>query len=234
MKYALEVYSLTKKIKDKNILTNISFKIKNNTIFGIVGPNGSGKTTLIRIITGLYKSSRGFYKINGITYDNKNIDGILKNISWLIESPKFYENLTGKQNLELIDKLYNNNLDLKKIIEDYNMKGFINKKVKYYSLGMKQKLALSSILCSNSKLIILDEPTNGYDPYEILKFKKQIKDLKNTTVIICTHDLSLIESLCDEVMFLKNGRIIDIKKKPFQSIKELEKMFLDDKSFGEI
>lgn len=222
---ALEIYSLSKEVKNKKILTNISFKVKENEIFGIVGPNGSGKTTLLRIITGLYKSSRGFYKVNGIIFNN-NVDKILENVSALIESPKFYDNLSGYENLKLSNTLDNKKIDKEKFIEKYNMKNYIDKKVKNYSLGMKQKLAISNVLNSNSKLVILDEPTNGYDPYEIINFKKQIKELNDTTVIICTHDLNLIESLCDEVLFIKNGRIIDIKSAPFESVYDLEKMFL--------
>lgn len=227
MTNALEVYSLSKEVKNKKILTNISFKVKENEIFGIVGPNGSGKTTLLRIITGLYKASRGFYKVNGIIFNN-NVDKVLENVSALIESPKFYDNLSGYENLKLSNILDNKKIDKEKFVEKYNMKNYIDKKVKNSSLGMKQKLAISSVLNNDSKLIILDEPTNGYDPYEIINFKKQIKELCNSTVIICTHDLNLIESLCDEVLFIKNGRIIDIKSAPFQSVNELEKMFLEN------
>lgn len=229
--YALEVYSLSKIIKKRYILSNVSFKVKKNIIFGIVGPNGSGKTTLLRIITGLYKSNRGFYRVDGVTFNN-NLDEILKNISCLIESPKFYDNLSGKENIKLLKLLSGDNIDINKIIKENNLEKYINKKVKNYSLGMKQKLYVSEVISKDSKLIILDEPTNGYDPYEIMKFKEKIKSLKNKTIIICTHDLNLIESLCDEVLFMKNGRIIDILSAPFKNVTDLEKIFLEKQNSG--
>lgn len=212
--YVLEVYNLTKKVKDKIILNSVGFKIKRNIIYGIVGPNGSGKTTLLRILTGLYKETYGFFKINE------------DNISTLIESPKFYDNLTGRDNLELINILYNKRFNIEEIINKLNIKSFIDKKVKTYSLGMKQKLAVASYLLNNPKLLILDEPTNGFDPGEVIRFKELIKSL-NISVIICSHDLSLITSISDEVLFMKNGRVIDIKYSPYES--NLEYLFKEDK-----
>lgn len=227
MENAIEVYNLNKKIKNKFILNNINFKIKKNIVFGIVGPNGSGKTTLLRILMDLYKPSSGFFKFNQIIYSgNKEI---YKSISSLIESPKFYDNFSGKENLELYNILYNNKIDINNLIDSMNLNEFINKKVKTYSLGMRQKLALALNILNKPEILILDEPTNGFDPGEVIKFKELIKSLRNVTVIICTHDLSLIYSLCNEVLFIKNGRIIENKNAPFENIEVLEKLFVEVK-----
>lgn len=224
MKYSLEVYNLSKKIKNKYILNTIGFKVRKDSIYGIVGSNGSGKTTLLRIITGLYKQSTGFIKINNIVFENNN-EKVFNKVAALIESPKFYENLTGRENLELVNILYENKYNVQNIIDKMDISSYIDKKVKNMSLGMKQKIAIASLLLIEPQILILDEPTNGFDPGEVIKFIKLIKSLKNTTVIICTHDLNIIESVCDEVLFLKNGRLIDIKKGPFTDKKELEMLF---------
>lgn len=224
MKYSLEIYNVHKKIKDKFILNNINFNVKKNIIFGIVGPNGSGKTTLLKILTGLYKPTMGFIKINETIYSNNNKELFYK-LSALIESPKFYDNLTGKANLKLFNILYKNKFNINELINNMNLSDFINKKVKTYSLGMKQKLAIALCLLNKPKILILDEPTNGFDPNEVINFKNMLKSLKNTTIIICTHDLDLIYSLCHEVLFIKSGRIIDKMTAPFESRKTLEKLF---------
>lgn len=216
----IEIYNITKTIKKRKILNNVGFKIKKNSIFGIVGPNGSGKTTLLRILMGLYTPTIGFFKLKGICNKDKlNYD----DVSALIENPKFYEYLTGRENLRLINILHNNEYDINKIIEKLNLSSFIDKKVKTYSLGMKQKLSIAICLINKPKILILDEPTNGFDPGEVIKFKKLVKELTNITIIICTHDLNIISSLCDEVLFIKQGRVVDIKKKPFE--KELVNLF---------
>lgn len=230
MKYSLEIYNLSKKIKGKHILNTMGFKIRKDSIYGIVGPNGSGKTTLLRIITGLYKPTTGFIKINNIVFEKNNNDKVFDKVSALIESPKFYESLTGRENLELINTLYKNKFNIDKICNQLGLNNFIDKKVKNLSLGMKQKLSIASLLLTNPEILILDEPTNGYDPGEVIKFIRLIKGLKNTTVIICTHDLSLVENLCDEVLFIKSGRIIDIKKSPFTGKKDLEELFVEKKA----
>ena len=182
------------------VLHDINISIESGVILGLVGPNGSGKTTIMKLLSKL------IYPTKGIVFYSQTY-------SALIETPSLYENLSGKENLEYFASLENiNNYDIDKIIDCLNMSNFINKQVKKYSLGMKQKLGIALTLLGNPKLIILDEPLNGLDPLSIKEIKdtlKKIKKLRKISILISSHMLKDLNELCDRVIFIKDGKIVE-------------------------
>ncbi len=211
--YSIIVENLTKVINNKKIIDNISFNIRKGHIVGLVGPNGAGKSTLLKIMTGLCKIDTGNVYYNGISLKD-NFEQAIKNVGCIIENPDMYKNLSGKDNLELFRLMFKNvsEKNLKDIVSLVNLEKDIGKKFKTYSLGMKERLGIAASLLGNPNILILDEPTNGLDPIGIKKLRNIIKSLKGVTVLISSHLLSEIENICDEVIFINNGKIIERKE----------------------
>lgn len=217
MKKVLEVYNIEVKLGKQTILKTVSFDIEEGKIVGLVGPNGAGKSTTMKTIVGFIFPERGKVLING--YDvYRGKEKALAGVDALIENPAFYENISGFDNLKLWKDF--KKVTREQIIENAMMCGLtseqLKKKVKKYSTGLKQRLALTKVLLGNPKFVILDEPTNGLDPTGKIEFKeiiKKVKKEKGTTFLISSHLLDELEDLCDKFVFINNGKII----------KELEK-----------
>lgn len=163
-------------------------------------------------MTGLYKPDYGDTLYYGISLKN-NYEKAIENVGCIIENPEMYKELTGIQNLEVFKSMFKN-IDesiVKEIVRIVNVEKSLGKKFKTYSLGMKERLGLAGALINSPKILILDEPTNGLDPFGVRELRSFIKNLKNTTTILSSHALSEIEALCDEVLFIKNGEIISRK-----------------------
>lgn len=209
----LSVSNLNKSYS-KKVLDNLNFTINKGEVVGLVGPNGAGKTTLMRILCLLSKADSGEVKLCGISNNNKkDREKYLSNLSAIIETPALYENLSGYDNIDLIRRINNLSKErMNEMIEFINIGDMIKHKVKQYSLGMKQRLALGISLLNSPNLLILDEPTNGLDYDGIIEFRKLISEIvsKNqVSVIISSHILSEIEKLCQRILFLKEGKLID-------------------------
>lgn len=208
----LETNNLYKEIGRKKIINDVSFNIKKGEIVGLLGPNGAGKTTIMKMILGLTNFSKG-----EIIYDGNNIQsdkGYLKTIGAIIETPKFYPFLTGIENLKYLTTLYKNvdKIQFKKMIKLMDLEHAINKKVKHYSLGMKQRLGLVQALIHEPNLLILDEPLNGLDPYGIKDFRDYLKCItkeSDAAILISSHLITEMEMLCDKIIFLKDGSVIE-------------------------
>lgn len=206
----LKCKNLSKKIDKKEILKNINIEINEGDVIGLIGPNGSGKTTLIKCLVGLQKSN-GIIKING--FDLKNdFEAFIGRVGAIVENPDFYNYMTGLDNLKLKSRLYS--ISNKKVLELVKLVGLennINNKVSTYSLGMKMRLAICYALINNPNIIILDEPTNGLDPEGILLLKNIIKKLSKmkVSILISSHLLSQIESMCNKIIIIKSGEIIE-------------------------
>ena len=213
MEKAIKVKNVSKTIKGIKILKNISFEIDSNTIVGLVGPNGAGKSTLLKIMTGLYKQDEGTIEYYGIDL-NTNYEKAISLVGSIIENPSMYKNLTGMENLKLFKNMFKNVSEDKiiNIARLVNIEKSLGKKFKTYSLGMKERLGVASTMLNDPKILILDEPTNGLDPVGIKELRILLKSMKNTTILISSHLLSEIENLCDEVIFIKEGKIIEKKK----------------------
>ena len=208
----LEIQNLSKSFGKRKILHNIDLKLYEGDIVGLIGPNGAGKTTLIKCITSLYKMDKGSIKV--CSFDiKKELEEALSKIGSIIEKPDMYDNLTGMQNIEIIKMLNNikDNNYIEEMIDFVKLKDRINDRVSKYSLGMKQRLALLCALIKRPKLLILDEPTNGLDPKGIKELREMIKKISNEdniSVLISSHILKEVESICDRIIIIKDGEIV--------------------------
>ncbi len=197
----------------KKDIENLELKVPKGSIYGFLGPNGSGKSTTIRLLLGLLKKSSGTVVLFGETFNGKNRLDILDKIGALIENPSLYDHLNAIENLRIAAN-YRQNISpsrIHEVLEIVNLMHAKNKKIKEYSLGMKQRLGLAISLLSNPKLIILDEPTNGLDPKGIIEMRTLIKDLNKkygTTIFISSHLLSEIEKTCTHVGIIRNGKML--------------------------
>lgn len=212
MEEILKVAAVSKKYGKQFALANVTFDLQEGEILGLVGPNGAGKTTIMRVIVGLIRKFDGKIICN---VDRKSIGKSEKLFGCMIETPKFYPYMSGYQNLKFFASLIGK-IDMKNINEIIELTGLtsaIKKKVKTYSLGMKQRLGLAQALIGNPKFLILDEPMNGLDPNgvsEIRSYLKKIASEKKISILISTHTLSEIEKICSRAVVLKKGSVVEI------------------------
>lgn len=219
-------------IKTRKDIENLELKVPKGSIYGFLGPNGSGKSTTIRLLLGLLKKQSGTVALFGESFNSKTRLKSLDKIGALIENPSLYEHLNAVDNLKIAAN-YRQGIPLERIHEVLNIVKLSHakkKKIKAYSLGMKQRLGLAISLLSNPELIILDEPTNGLDPKGIIEMRELIKELNEKsgiTIFISSHLLSEIEKTCTHVGIIRNGKML------FQdTVKELksskgQKMMVD-------
>lgn len=208
----LEVKGLSKSFGKKKVIENINFEIYSGDIVGLIGPNGSGKTTIMKCILSLYRRVQGKVEICG--YDTRyNLEDALLNVGSVIENPDFYENISGLKNLLISARLYKMKDFgyIRNVINEVNLTDSINKIVKKYSLGMKQRLGIANALINKPKLLILDEPTNGLDPMGVKSLRELLISLSRNSkvgILISSHNLAEIESICDRVLIINEGVII--------------------------
>lgn len=207
----VKVKNITKEVSKIKILDNVSFEIEEGEILGLIGPSGSGKSTFIKSIIGMEKITSGEVFILGNKIPNRNI---LQSIGYMAQSDALYEDLTGKENLEFFAEIFSiNKYEINKRIEYVsnlvNMQNDLNKKVKYYSGGMKRRLSLAISLIQDPKILILDEPTVGIDPKLRLSIWNELNKLKlnGKSIIITTHVMDEAQR-CDKLALIRNGKII--------------------------
>lgn len=210
-KYIVETQNLQKSFKDYNAVKGIDLKVEEGIVYGFLGPNGAGKSTSIRMLLGLIKPTEGQVKIFGKDI-RSNREEILRDVGSLVESPAYYGHLTAYENLDITRNILNiKKEEIDNVLEFVKLTEVKNKKVKEFSLGMKQRLGIANALLGNPKLIILDEPTNGLDPSGIQEIRELIKILpkeKGITVIVSSHILSEIELMADKVGIIKKGELL--------------------------
>ena len=191
---------------------DLDIRVKEGDIYGFLGPNGAGKSTTMKMLLGLVKPTSGTIEIMGKLFNEKNRKGILQSVGSLIETPSYYGHLTGHENMELIRRLLDlpqKNID--EAIHIVRLENQMNKKVKNYSLGMKQRLGIAMALAREPKLLILDEPTNGLDPAGIEEMRGLIKTLPSKygmTVMISSHILSEIDQMATVIGIINQGSLI--------------------------
>lgn len=222
--YKIETKDISKKFKGKTILKDINLKVAPNEVYGLLGINGAGKSTLMKIICGILPSSHGVIYLDGKSMKRND----LSNIGSLIENPPTYNHLNAYDNLRIVT--LNENLPLEeipKILNKVNLHVDKKKKVKDFSLGMKQRLGIAMALIKKPQLLILDEPSNGLDPYGIQELRNLLKNLtkESTSIIISSHILSEIQILADHIGIIHNGRLEYQEKNNTEE--NLEKIFFD-------
>lgn len=229
MERSIKVRNLNKSINGKRILKDISFDIYEGEIVGLVGKNGAGKSTLLKVMTGLYSIDSG--EIYYYNYSlKKDFEKAMSIVGTLIESPDLYKNLSGDDNLSIFKSMFKNvdESTIEEIVNIVEIEKFLGRKFKTYSLGMKERLGIASSLLNSPKILILDEPTNGLDPVGVKKIFNIIKKMKDTTIIISSHMLNEIESICDKIIFINDGQIVDVKQSKSDSKKKNIMFEVDD------
>ena len=235
MNNSVEVTNLSKSFGLKEAVKNINFKIKENEIIGLLGPNGCGKTTTIGMLLGLIKSSNGEIIINGMKIDEKRID-ILKEINFIspyIELPK---KLTVKQNLIVYGKLYdvkNLNSRIEYLANKLRLEDLLKKITGELSSGQKNRVSLAKSLINEPNVLFLDEPTASLDPEVgdfVRTFLETYKKERKISILLASHNMNEVTRLCNSILMMKDGIIID-KGKPEELIKKhgrknLEEVFL--------
>ena len=210
----LEIKGLTKKFKQRTVLRDINLSLKFGNIYGFIGANGSGKSVFFKIICGFLKPDKGTVTVNGKTI-GKEID-FLPSLGVVIEKPGFIENYNQFDNLKYLAQI-NNIIDDKKIIEVIHRVGLdINnkEKVKTFSLGMRQRLAIAQAIMEDQKIIILDEPFNGLDKNGCNQIKNLLMELKSPDrlILLTSHIEGDIDSLSDYIFEFSDGKISLVKK----------------------
>lgn len=212
MENILECKNLCKKFGRKQILNDVSFNIAPGDILAFIGPNGSGKTTTIKLILGLQRIDSGSVTINGFDITKDYVKAIAK-VGSIVENPDSYMYLTGKQNLRLVADCYKSITDerIDELVAYVGLENRINDKVSKYSLGMRQRLGIARALLNAPDILILDEPTNGLDPEGIKDLRDLLKKLASDGmgILISSHNLAELESFCNKVCIINNGKIIE-------------------------
>ena len=207
----LEIQNLNKSYRRRKIIDNLNMTVYKGDIYGFLGANGEGKTTTIRMITSLIKADSGDIIINGKSVINCKNEAI-RNIGAMVEAPKFYENMSGYENLELMARIMPgiSDRDIQNVLDLVGLKDRGRDKFKEYSMGMKQRLGIANALLGDPELIILDEPSNGLDPYGMKEINNLIVSLVkrfDKTFIISSHLLHEMEGICNRIGILHSGKL---------------------------
>lgn len=223
---SLQIIDLTKKFGEQTALDNINLNIKKNEIVGLLGPNGAGKSTLMKSITGVLKIETGQILFQGRDISQFPIES-KKNIGFLPENNPLYQDMFVKEYLNFVANIHK--ISSKRVEEVIDLVGITpekSKKISQLSKGYKQRVGLAQAIIHQPDLLILDEPTNGLDPNQIIEIRNLIKEISHEkTIILSTHIMQEVEALCSRVILIHKGHIIqdcsieDFKGK-FQNLEE--------------
>lgn len=211
----LKLENVTKAFEDRVAVNNISFQIHEGEIFGFLGPNGAGKTTTMRMVCGLTKPTHGNITICGYSVQ-KDFEKAMELTGGIIENPLMYGYMTGWDNLKYYAGLYKgiSNETIMAYAKIVGLEHRLKDKVKYYSLGMRQRLGIAQALLHNPKLLILDEPFSGLDPQGVVEMRKFLKNLAQKykiAIMVSSHMLAEMELLCDTLAVINGGQLIEMK-----------------------
>ena len=212
MDYIMETSDLVKSYKGKTVVNAANIHVKKGEIYGFVGPNGAGKSTVMKMLLNLTRPDSGTVHIFGEQMESRSFE-CLKRIGSIIESPYFYEKITGRQNLELHCEYmgYHNKERIDEVLRLVDLKNIEEKAVSHYSMGMKQRLAIARAILTKPELLILDEPINALDPEGIREMRslfRHINQEHGTTVFISSHILSEVEQIADTIGILRHGELL--------------------------
>ena len=209
----LELKNITKCYKKQTALDNVSFSIEKGHVYGFVGENGAGKTTTLRIITGLARQNSGTVELFGES-NQKKLSDSRKKMGCMIENPVFDGSLDAAENLRLYGLLYGiKELSMiPQLLERTGLGNVGKKKVRDFSMGMKQRLGIAAALISSPELLILDEPVNGLDPLGMIEVRKLLTSLNKDdgiTILLSSHILSELQELATDYIFISGGKILN-------------------------
>ena len=213
MNTILRVNGLTKKYGSKTALNNVAFNVERGKIYGFIGENGAGKTTTIRAITGLSEAPSGTVELFGAS-DKKGLTKARRKMGYLVEHPILSMNDTAEGNLKMQQLLYGHRDDakIKKILARVGLADVGRKKVKNFSLGMKQRLGIAMALVNDPEILILDEPINGLDPMGMVAVRELLNSLSTEdgiTIVISSHILAELYQLVTDYIIISHGEIIE-------------------------
>jgi lantibiotic transport system ATP-binding protein len=207
----IETRNLSFAIGKTQILNDVSLAVPRGSVYGFLGPNGAGKTTLIRIMLNLFNAGAGKAFLFGKDVTLNRVE-VLSRVGRFVEQPSLYDHLTGAQNLKVAQTYYG--VAPSRVGEALSIVGmaeYADRKVKAYSLGMRQRIAIAQALIHDPELLILDEPTNGLDPSGIREIRELMVSLNRDhgkTIFVSSHNLSEIEKMCTHVGVIHHGRIL--------------------------
>lgn len=226
---SITVENLTKFYGDQKVLNKVSFSIRKGEIVGFLGPNGAGKSTVMKILTTFIQAFEGKAFVNGFSVvENKK--KVQKSVGYLPEHNPLYLEMYVREYLFYNAKIYKIPIsEVEKIIEKTGLKTEAHKKIGKLSKGFRQRVGIANTLLHNPEVLILDEPTTGLDPNQLLEIRELIKTAgKNKTVLFSTHILQEVEAICDRVIIINKGEIVHDKslKDTIKNI-GLEKLFTE-------
>ncbi len=222
----IKIMDLAKRFGNLQAVDYLSFQINDGEIFGFLGPNGAGKTTTVKMIVGMLEPDSGSIEINGLNAVRDSLK-VKADLGYVPESSALYENLTGREHLEMICNLHHLPSDeidsrVERMLSAIELMESADKRIAGYSKGMKQRLLLAGAIIHNPRVLILDEPMSGLDANVQSVIRQLIKDFArdNRIVIFCSHILEVVERLCDRLLIIHQGRKL-IEGTPLQITSEL-------------
>ncbi|WP_339278794.1 ABC transporter ATP-binding protein [Paenibacillus sp. FSL W8-1187] len=200
---------VTKRFGDKTALKDFSAQIEPGAITGLIGPNGAGKTTLIRLLNGLLRPEEGTISVDGLS-PLQDGDEVRRRCGTLTEQPGLYEDMTGRANLRFYADLYGIPAEerIEELADVLSLHAFLDRATGTYSTGMKKRLGLARAMLHRPSVLLLDEPTNGLDPdgtRDVLGYLRRLNEREGVTVLICSHVLAQLETVCSRYIFLEQG-----------------------------
>jgi len=210
---SIEVQNISKSYGSQKALDNVSFSIKKGEIVGFLGPNGAGKSTLMKILTTYINADKGTATVNGFDV-NENQKAVQQSVGYLPEHNPLYLDLYLREYLEFNADVYKvAKSRIEEVIELTGLSSESHKKIGQLSKGYRQRVGLATALLHNPDVLILDEPTTGLDPNQLVEIRNVIKNVgKNKTVFLSTHIMQEVEAICDRVIIINNGKIVTDKK----------------------
>lgn len=212
----ISIKKISKKYNNKYVFRNISFDINDNEKLLIIGPSGCGKTTLIRCLNGLNKIDSGNIFLNGVKISNIDDVALKSKVGMVFQNYNLFPHLSVRENVSLAPKLLKMGNDreiddlVKRLLSEVNIINKIDSYPSKLSGGEKQRVAIARTLATKSEIILLDEPTSALDPATINDFISLLNELsKTTTIVVVSHEMDLIKSFADKVLFLKDGSILE-------------------------
>ncbi|MFT7385782.1 MAG: ABC-2 type transport system ATP-binding protein [Nonlabens sp.] len=208
---SIEVSTISKYYGQQKALDKVSFSIKSGEIVGFLGPNGAGKSTMMRILTTYLNANEGTASVNGYDVVEEQRE-VQKSIGYLPENNPLYPEMYVKEYLSFsaeVYKLTDSKKRIDEVIEETGLTSHVGKKIQELSKGYKQRVGLANALLHRPKVLILDEPTTGLDPNQLVEIRQLIRKVgKNTTILLSTHIMQEVEAMCDRVIIINKGKIV--------------------------